>query len=76
VAGLVSGKRGRPGNHQLSAGKAQRGLAVNRECSPDFGADAGLREAAGVSRFRSGGRDGAHADAGSRVVDPAQGACA
>jgi transposase len=24
VAGLVSGKRGRPGNHQLPAGNAQR----------------------------------------------------
>lgn len=37
VAGLVSGKRGRPGNHQLPAGKAQRALALIRERYPDFG---------------------------------------
>jgi len=37
VAGLVSGKRGRPGNHQLPAGKAQRALALNRERYTDFG---------------------------------------
>jgi len=37
VAGLVSGKRGRPGNHQLPAGKAQRALALIRERYGDFG---------------------------------------
>jgi transposase len=37
VAGLVSGKRGRPGNHQLPAGKAQRALALIRERYADFG---------------------------------------
>ena len=31
VAGLVSGKRGRPSNHQLPAGKAQRALTLIRE---------------------------------------------
>jgi transposase len=42
VAGLVSGKRGRPGNHQLPAGKAQRALR-------GFWSDAGVREAARMS---------------------------
>ncbi|AFQ50590.1 integrase catalytic subunit [Burkholderia cepacia GG4] len=37
VAGLVSGKRGRPSNHQLPAGKAQRALALIRERYTDFG---------------------------------------
>jgi hypothetical protein len=37
VAGLVSGKRGRPGNHQLPGGKAQRALALIRERYEDFG---------------------------------------
>ena len=37
VAGLVSGKRGRVGNHQLPAGKAQRALALIRERYGDFG---------------------------------------
>jgi hypothetical protein len=37
VAGLVSGKRGRPGNHQLPAGNAQRALALIRERYPHFG---------------------------------------
>lgn len=37
VAGLVSGKRGRPSNHQLPAGKAQRALALIRERYADFG---------------------------------------
>lgn len=36
VAGLVSGKRGRPGNHQLPAGKAQRALALIRERYTDL----------------------------------------
>ena len=34
VAGLVSGKRGRPGNHQLSDGVARRALAIMRGFSP------------------------------------------
>lgn len=37
VAGLVSGKRGRPSNHQLPAGKAQRALALIRERYAGFG---------------------------------------
>src|ERR1700710_2346525 len=37
VAGLGSGKRGRPGNHQLPGGKAQRALALIRERYEDFG---------------------------------------
>lgn len=37
VAGLVSGKRGRPSNHQLPAGKAQRALVLIRELYADFG---------------------------------------
>lgn len=37
VAGLVSGKRGHPSNHQLPAGKAQRALALIRERYADFG---------------------------------------
>ena len=37
VAGLVSGKRGRPGNHQLSDGVARRALAIIRERYADFG---------------------------------------
>ncbi|SEI28661.1 Transposase [Paraburkholderia hospita] len=51
VAGLVSGKRGRPGNHQLPAGKAQRALALIRERYPDFGptlACEKLRECHGI----------------------------
>jgi hypothetical protein len=36
VAGLVSGKRGRPGNHQLSDGVARRVLAIIRERYADF----------------------------------------
>jgi hypothetical protein len=37
VAGLVSGKRGRPSNHQLPNGVAQRALALIRERYEDFG---------------------------------------
>lgn len=37
VSGLVLGKRGRPGNHQLPPGKAQRALALIRERYADFG---------------------------------------
>ncbi|WP_186193071.1 ISNCY family transposase, partial [Burkholderia gladioli] len=37
VAGLVSGKRGRPGNHQLADGVARRSLAIIRERYADFG---------------------------------------
>jgi transposase len=37
AAGLVSGKRGRPSNHQLPSGKAQRALALIRERYSDFG---------------------------------------
>ncbi|MDH6153738.1 hypothetical protein OKW46_007744 [Paraburkholderia sp. WSM4179] len=37
VAGLVSGRRGRPGNHQLPEGMAPRALAVIRERYADFG---------------------------------------
>jgi len=52
VAGLVSGKRGRPGNHQLSDGVARRALAVIRERYADFGptlACEKLRECHGIS---------------------------
>ncbi|MFP3244729.1 MAG: ISNCY family transposase [Paraburkholderia sp.] len=51
VAGLVSGKRGRPGNHQLPAGMAQRALALIRERYTDFGptlACEKLRECHGI----------------------------
>ncbi|WP_245254637.1 helix-turn-helix domain-containing protein, partial [Paraburkholderia sp. LEh10] len=51
AAGLVSGKRGRPGNHQLPPGKAQRALALIRERYADFGptlACEKLRECHGV----------------------------
>ena len=51
VAGLVSGKRGRPGNHQLPGGKAQRALALIRERYADFGptlACEKLRECHGI----------------------------
>ncbi len=51
VAGLVSGKRGCPSNHQLPAGKAQRALALIRERYPDFGptlACEKLRECHGI----------------------------
>jgi len=51
VAGLVSGKRGRPGNHQLPAGLAQRALALIRERYTDFGptlACEKLRECHGI----------------------------
>jgi transposase len=51
VAGLVSGKRGCPSNHQLPAGKAQRALALIRERYPDFGptlAGEKLRECHGI----------------------------
>ncbi|MGF6546677.1 transposase [Paraburkholderia youngii] len=51
VAGLVSGKRGRAGNHQLPAGKAQRALALVRERYADFGptpAREKLRECHGI----------------------------
>lgn len=51
VAGLVSGKRGRPSNHQLPAGKAQRALALIRERYADFGptlACEKLRECHGI----------------------------
>ena len=37
VAGLVSGKRGRAGNHQLPDGMARRSLAIIRERYADFG---------------------------------------
>ncbi|KDB08591.1 hypothetical protein LIG30_2390 [Burkholderia sp. lig30] len=37
TAGLVSGKRGRPSNHQLPSGKAQRAVALIRERYADFG---------------------------------------
>lgn len=37
AAGLVSGKRGRPSNHQLPAGKAQRALTIIRDRYTDFG---------------------------------------
>jgi transposase len=51
VAGLVSGKRGRPGNHQLSEGLARRALAIMRERYADFGptlACEKLRECHGI----------------------------
>jgi hypothetical protein len=51
VAGLVSGKRGRPGNHQLPDGLARRALAVIRERYADFGptlACEKLRECHGI----------------------------
>jgi transposase len=51
VAGLVSGKRGRPGNHQLPPGKAQRALTLIHERYPDFGptlACEKLRECHGI----------------------------
>ncbi|WP_262414932.1 ISNCY family transposase [Paraburkholderia sp. UCT2] len=51
VAGLVSGKRGRAGNHQLSDGVARRALAIIRERYADFGptlACEKLRECHGV----------------------------
>jgi len=51
VAGLVSGKRGRPGNHQLSDGVARRALAIIRERYADFGptlACEKLRECHGI----------------------------
>ena len=51
VAGLVSGKRGRPSNHQLPAGKSQRALALIRERYADFGptlACEKLRECHGI----------------------------
>ncbi|MGF6840596.1 transposase [Paraburkholderia youngii] len=51
VAGPVSGKRGRAGNHQLPAGKAQRALALIRERYADFGptlAREKLRECHGI----------------------------
>jgi transposase len=37
AAGLVSGKRGRPGNHQLPEGLASQVLTLIRERYPDFG---------------------------------------
>ncbi|CAN7721572.1 ISNCY family transposase [Variovorax sp. LjRoot290] len=37
VAGLVSRKRGRPSNHQLDPGTAERATALIRERYPDFG---------------------------------------
>jgi transposase len=37
AAGLVSRKRGRPSNHQLPAGLAERALAIIRERYADFG---------------------------------------
>jgi hypothetical protein len=52
VAGLVSGKRGRLGNHQLPDGVARRSLAVIRERYADFGptlACEKLRECHGIS---------------------------
>ncbi len=51
VAGLVSGKRGKPSNHQLAPNKAQRALGLIRERYPDFGptlASEKLREAHGL----------------------------
>ncbi|WGS51705.1 ISNCY family transposase (plasmid) [Paraburkholderia sp. D15] len=51
VAGLVSGRRGRPGNHQLSDGVARRALAIIRERYADFGptlACEKLRECHGI----------------------------
>ncbi len=51
VAGLVSGKRGRPGNHQLADGVARRSLAIIRERYADFGptlACEKLRECHGI----------------------------
>ncbi|MGF6978313.1 transposase [Paraburkholderia sp. JPY465] len=51
VAGLASGKRGRAGNHQLPAGKAQRALALIPERYADFGptlAREKLRECHGI----------------------------
>jgi len=52
VAGLVSGKRGRAGNHQLPDGMARRSLAIIRERYADFGptlACEKLRECHGIS---------------------------
>ena len=37
AAGLVSRKRGRPSNHQLAPGVAERAIALIRERSADFG---------------------------------------
>ncbi|VVE59284.1 ISNCY family transposase [Pandoraea sputorum] len=37
IAGLVSGKRGRAGNHQLPDGVARRAVAIIRERYADFG---------------------------------------
>ncbi|WP_143749150.1 helix-turn-helix domain-containing protein, partial [Caballeronia arvi] len=51
VAGLVSGKRGRTGNHRLPEGVAQRSLALIRERYADFGptlACEKLRECHGI----------------------------
>src|ERR1700710_2807911 len=51
VAGLGSGKRGRPGNHHWPGGKAQRALALTRERYEDFGptlACEKLRECHGI----------------------------
>lgn len=36
-AGLVSQRRGRPSNHQLAPGSAQRAITIIRERYPDFG---------------------------------------
>ncbi|MCX5545332.1 ISNCY family transposase [Paraburkholderia sp. CNPSo 3076] len=51
AAGLVSHKRGRPGNHQLPAGKAERATALIRDRYRDFGptlACEKLRECHGI----------------------------
>ena len=37
AAGLVSRRRGRPSNHQLAPGVAQRALGLIRDRYPDFG---------------------------------------
>lgn len=49
VAGLVSGKRGRPSNHQLPAGKAQRALALIRIDMPILGRRWPARSCANVT---------------------------
>jgi transposase len=52
ATGLVSRKRGRPGNHQLPAGKAEHALSLIRQRYTDFGptlACEKLRECQGIT---------------------------
>jgi hypothetical protein len=71
VAGLVSRKRGRPSNHQLAPGIAERAIGLIRERYADFGptlACEKLTERHGLTL----GRDRASADDGGRSVDAPQ----